>query len=142
MSKTKKSRTIRLSADFDTSTEEVFEMLTKSRKHSEFTGAKASASDKQNGKFTAYDGYIQGVNLEVKKNKKLVQSWKTTDWEPGVYSQLTWLFDSRKKKCRVTLIQTGVPAFDHDAISQGWKDFYFIPLREYIKKSKLKPELE
>ena len=60
-----KTKTIRQSASFKTSPHEVYEMLMDSRKHTKFTGEKASISRKIGGKFSAYAGYIDGVNLDL-----------------------------------------------------------------------------
>lgn len=52
------------------------------REHTRFTGGKASASAKVNGKFTAWDGYISDKNLELANGKKIVQAWRTTEFPP------------------------------------------------------------
>ena len=60
-----KTKTIRQSVTFKTSPHVIYEMLMDSRKHAKFTGEKASISRKIGGKFTAYAGYIHGVNLNL-----------------------------------------------------------------------------
>jgi uncharacterized protein YndB with AHSA1/START domain len=81
-----RTRTIRQSVTFKASPREVYEMLMDSRKHSKFTGDKAIISCKVGGKFTVWE-YIQGVNLELVPNEKIVQSWHGSDWPEGHFSR-------------------------------------------------------
>ena len=74
-----KTRTIRQTVAFKATPHEVFEALMDSKKHSEFTGGKAKISRNVSGKFTAYDGYAEGTNLELVKDKKIVQTWRASD---------------------------------------------------------------
>ncbi|MBP9821957.1 MAG: hypothetical protein KBC81_00700 [Candidatus Pacebacteria bacterium] len=68
--KTMKTKNITRSVVLKTSTHEVYDALMSSKKHSHFTGAKASMGQKVGGKISAYDGYIDGKNLELKEDKK------------------------------------------------------------------------
>ena len=45
------------------------------KKHAAFTGSKATISTKLKGKFSVFDGYCQGYNIELVKGKKIVQAW-------------------------------------------------------------------
>ena len=58
--------------------EKLYKAWLNSKEHSLFTGAEATASPKVNGKFTAWDGYISGKNVELKPGKKIVQTWRTS----------------------------------------------------------------
>ncbi|MBM2832567.1 MAG: YndB domain-containing protein, partial [Dehalococcoidia bacterium] len=57
-----------------------------SRKHAKFTGDSATISREIGGKFTAYGDYAEGINLELVPDKKVVQSWRGSDWPEGHYS--------------------------------------------------------
>jgi len=59
--------------------EEVYEAFMDARRHSDFTGSKATCNPKVGGRFTAWDGYISGKNLELEKGKRIVQEWTTTE---------------------------------------------------------------
>ncbi|MBI3232331.1 MAG: SRPBCC domain-containing protein, partial [Candidatus Doudnabacteria bacterium] len=60
-----------------------------SKKHSAITGGAASISRKIGGKVSAYDGYISGKNVELVADKKIVQTWRASDWEDGHFSLVT-----------------------------------------------------
>jgi len=66
-----RTKTIRQSVTFKASPHAVYEALMDSRKHARFTSAKAKISRKVNGRFTAYDGYIEGVHLDLCQTRKL-----------------------------------------------------------------------
>jgi len=53
----------------------VFDALMNGKKHSKFTGAPARISSKTGGPFMCYNGYIKGINLELKRGRLIVQSW-------------------------------------------------------------------
>jgi uncharacterized protein YndB with AHSA1/START domain len=69
-----KIKTIRQSVTFKANPYEIYEAIMDSRKHSEFTGSQVSMTRKVGGKFSIYGGDIEGVNLELIPNQKIVQS--------------------------------------------------------------------
>jgi activator of HSP90 ATPase len=128
-----KTKTIRQSVTFKASPHEVYEMLMDSRKHSKFTGEKARISRKVGGKFSAYGGYIEGVNLDLIPDRKIVQSWRGNDWPEGHYSKSTFSLKKVKNGSRLTFRQSGVPDKYYNDISQGWRDYYWKPMKEIVK---------
>jgi activator of HSP90 ATPase len=129
-----KTKTIRQSATFKASPHDVYEILMDSKKHTKFTGEKTSISRKIGGKFTAYAGYIEGVNLDLVPGKKIVQSWRGSDWPEGHYSKVTFSLKKVKPGTQLTFRQSGVPQEYYKDISQGWRDFYWKPMREMLEK--------
>jgi len=128
------TKTIRQSVTFKASPHEVYEALMDSRQHAKFTESKASISRKIGGKFTAYDGYIEGVNLELVPDEKIVQSWRGSDWPEGYYSRATFSLQRAGNGARLTFIQTEVPEDQYDSISQGWRDYYWKPMKKMLEK--------
>jgi activator of HSP90 ATPase len=128
-----KTKTIRQSATFNTSPRVIYEMLMDSRKHAKFTGEKARIGRKIGEKFTAYDGYISGVNLDLVPDKKIIQSWRGNDWPEGHYSRVTFSLQKVKNGTRLTFRQSGVPEKYYKDINQGWRDYYWTPVQEMIE---------
>lgn len=129
-----KTKTIRQSATIKAPPSDVYDALMDSRKHSKFTGGKASISRKIGGKFTAYDGYIEGVNLELVLNEKIVQSWRGSDWPEGHYSRATFALKKVPGGTQLSFTQSGVPEEFYEDISQGWRDYYWKPMKELLEK--------
>ena len=128
------TKTIRQSVTFKTSPHEVYEALMDSRKHSEFTGSKVQISRKIGSEFRVYSGDIQGVNLELVPDQKIVQSWRYSDWPEGHYSKATFSLREVPGGTRLTFTQTGVPEEFYDDIKQGWHDYYWEPIKEMLGK--------
>lgn len=127
-------KSIKQVVNFDAPAHEVFEMLMDSKKHSEFTGDKAVISRKVGGRFKAYGDYISGKNLEIVKDKRIVQSWRASDWPKGHYSKVIFELEETKGKTKLRFTQEDVPEGQYDEIRQGWIDFYWEPMKEMAKR--------
>jgi len=116
---------------------EVYNSFIDAAKHTAFTGAKATCDARVGGKFTAWDGYIEGTNLELEKGKRILQEWKTSEWPRG-YAPSTVEFSFRRKNhgTELTMIHSKVPRHQADSYRTGWIDFYWKPLKEYFGKRK------
>lgn len=131
-----KTQSIKQRLSLHASPREVYDSLMSSTKHSQFTGAPAKISRRVGGKFSAYDGYATGKNIELVKNKKIVQTWRASDWPEGIESELTIILTPTKTGCSILLTQKGVPTDQIDSIKQGWIDFYWHPMKEMFKNNK------
>jgi uncharacterized protein YndB with AHSA1/START domain len=122
------------------SPEEVYDAFMDARKHSEFTGSKATCDPTVGGKFTAWDGYISGRNLELEKGKRIVQEWVTAEWPNGYpSSKLALTFRKVKGGTQVSMVHSDVPEEQADDYRQGWFDNYWNLLKDYFRKRK-RPE--
>ena len=128
------TKTIKQTVTFKAGPHDVYEALMDSKKHAKFTGDKASISRKVGGKFSAFDGYSEGTNLELVPDSKIVQTWRASDWPEGHYSQASFTFKEIPGGTRLSFIQTGVPAKQYDDISQGWRDYYWAPMKDMLEK--------
>jgi activator of HSP90 ATPase len=130
-----KTETIRQKVLITAAPSEVYEAFIDAKKHSKFTGSKATIDPKVGGEFTSWDGYIMGKNLELQDGKRIVQEWTTTEW-PRDYppSRLELTFTKAKNGTEISMIHSAVPAEQADDVAQGWVNFYWEPLKEYFKK--------
>lgn len=127
-----KTKSIKQAVLLKASPHDVYEALMDSEKHSELTGSGAQISRKVGGKFTAWGGYIDGVNLELVPDQKIVQSWRSSDWPEKHYSHVMFLLEKSKNGTKLTFTQTGVPDLFYDSIKQGWTDYYWKPMKETL----------
>jgi activator of HSP90 ATPase len=130
-----KTKTVRQTVTFKATPHEVYEMLMDSKKHSELTMSKAQISKKVGDKFSIYEGDIEGVNLELVPGRKIIQSWRYSDWPEGHYSQATFLLEEIKGGTQLTFTQTGVPEEHFDEIARGWHDYYWEPMKELLEQA-------
>lgn len=127
------TRTIKQSVLLPATPVEVFDALVNAKKHAAFTGAPARSANKVGGKFTAWDGYISGRYLALVPGKKIVEEWRTNNW-PADYppSLIDFNFERSGAATRLTMIQSKVPAAQAAQYRQGWKDYYWTPLKRYF----------
>ena len=130
-----KTKTIKQIVNFNTTPHEVYEALMDSKKHTEFTVASAKISRKVGGKFTAYDGYIEGTNLELALGKKIVQKWRGSDWPKRHYSVATFLLQKIKTGTKLKFVQTGVPDEQYKPISHGWHEHYWDKMKRMFEEA-------
>lgn len=132
-----KTMTVRDTQTFNALPEIIYEIFMDSKKHSTLTGSRARISSKVGGKFEVYNGDIHGKNIELSKNKKIVQSWRTKEWTPkSHYSTLTIKLEKIKNKTRLTMVHDGVPDYDYTGVKEGWKEYYWMPLKQMLKSDK------
>jgi len=118
---------------FSVSPKVLYDAWLNSKKHTDMTGGKAVCSSKINGRFSAWDGYITGFNLALEPDKKIVQSWRTTEFsESDSDSELIIQFSPTEGGCVLTLNHNNIPAGQPD-YKQGWVEYYFEPMKEYFK---------
>src|SRR3972149_9242516 len=115
--------------------EQVYEAFVNPKKHSEFTGSKATGKPNVGGKFTAWEGYIFGKHLELEPGKRIVQEWTTTDW-PENYppSKLELTLRETPKGTEITMVHWNVPEEQQNELAEGWTEFYWVPMKKYFAK--------
>jgi uncharacterized protein YndB with AHSA1/START domain len=125
--------TITQSVKVKASPDEVYDALINSKKHAAFTGSPARMSEVVGGKFTAGEGYITGKNLELVKGKKIVQEWSTSEWPKGYPpSRLEITLTKGKDGTLLRMVHSKVPAEQKDYYADGWRSFYWEPLKAYF----------
>ncbi len=126
---------IRQTVLLDASPAKVYEAYTDPMKHGAFTGQTAKGQAKVGGKFTAGDDYIFAKYLELVEGKKIVQEWKTSEWPEGYPPSLLELtLKSKGKKTELTMVHSKVPEDQVEYYAEGWKDYYWEPLKKYLAK--------
>jgi len=120
---------------------QVYRAFLNARTHTEFTGSKATGTGRVGSRFTAWDGYITGRNLQLKSGKKIVQEWRTTEF-PDAYpdSRLELTFKAKKGGTEIVMTHSKVPATQTSSYREGWISSYWDPLREYFSKRQNRTE--
>ena len=119
------------------SPEEVYNAWLSSEGHSGMTDSSASCSADIGDEFTAWEGYIQGKNLELEYGKRIVQSWRTTEFSDSeADSQIEVILEPVGDQTKLTLHHTGLPPHGTQ-YEQGWVEAYFEPMKEYFSTRRL-----
>ena len=131
-----KTKSIRQTIKFKASPKAVYETLMSSKKHSKFTGAPAKISRKVGGTWHAYKKSLRGTNLELKKDKKIVQSWwcAMKHWPKKHFSRATFTLKKVKGGTQLNFFHSGVPIKSYKMVKQGWHDYYWKPMKKMLNK--------
>jgi uncharacterized protein YndB with AHSA1/START domain len=101
--------------------------------HARFTGGPATGSARVGAPYSAWDGYIQGKNLELESPRRIVQSWRTSEFPEGAAdSKVEVLFDAVEGGTRLTVRHTDIPDGQADRYRDGWDKHYFAPMEKYF----------
>jgi activator of HSP90 ATPase len=129
-------KTILISSIFDTTSAFLYKFFIDSKLHTEVTGSKAIINNKIGGKFTAWDEYINGKIVSLEKNKKIIQKWRTTEFNENDKDSIVEITieELNKNRAKLTLKHTELPNGTEEEYKNGWKEYYIKPLKEFIKK--------
>ena len=123
-----------LKTKFNVSAEEIYTTWLSSEGHSKMTGGAAQISDVVGATFTAWDGYIEGKNLELEPHRRILQSWRTTEFEANeADSQIEILLHETDGQTELTLIHTGLSE-SGERYRKGWDNHYFQPMKAYFSR--------
>jgi uncharacterized protein YndB with AHSA1/START domain len=129
------TKNIRHSVIIGAAPRQVYDALIGEKKHAKFTGEPASISRKVGGAFTCYGGHLSGINVELVPSKRIVQAWRAKGWPAGIHSIVSFSL-ARKKggRTRISFTHVGVPLSSFESINEGWRTFYWKPLKAYLEK--------
>ncbi len=132
-----KTGSIKQTVTFNAAPEKVYELLMDAKKHAAFTGADANMTSKVKGKFNAYDGYIHGYNIELIKAEKIIQAWHFAEdgWPEDHYSTCTFTLELKNGRTKLTFTQTDVPEHKVLALTDGWKQYYWEPMKSFLENN-------
>jgi activator of HSP90 ATPase len=123
-------KTIRQTATIRGATpHDIYETIMDSKKHTKLSRQPTTVSRRVGGAFkVGHD--LEGKQLTLTKDKRIVQTWRANNWPKGTYSKATFALARTTGGTRVTFTQTGVPDEFYGEISKGWRDYYWNPLRQ------------
>ena len=128
-------RTIKQTVTLPASYAKLFEMYLDPKVHGAFTGSKVKISSKVGSEFKAFDGAIMGKLLYIVPKRLIVQSWRASHWKAAdIDSTLVLTFSPKGRQGRIELVHVNVADHDYKDVNNGWKEYYWRPWREYLKK--------
>jgi uncharacterized protein YndB with AHSA1/START domain len=130
------ARTIQLAALLPAPPERLFDMYLDHVEHAAFTGSPATISAQPGAPFSAFNGILSGMILQVVPKRLIVQSWRSPHWgENDIDSTLILTFvPDRDGGGRIELVHVNVVDDDFAGVSHGWEKFYWTPWRAYLTR--------
>lgn len=110
--------------------EEVYTALTNPFTIELWTGYPAVMEEKEGIEFSMWDGDIQGRNIQLEKNRKIVQEWYFGDEYPP--STVTILLFKHNKGTKARVIHEHIPDEAYENMREGWNDNYFGNLKRFF----------
>jgi len=121
--------------EIEASAKEIYTAWLDSEGHSKMTGGEATASEKIGEGFTAWDGYIEGKNIALQPYTRIVQSWRTSQFESHeIDSEIEILLKESDGHTELILNHTNVPESGEHYIN-GWDVHYFQPMKVYFSNA-------
>jgi activator of HSP90 ATPase len=124
--------TVQQDVVFDVPPAKVYEALVDAEVFSRWTDAPAEIDASAGGAFRVFGPYIQGRNVELVEATRVVQAWRSSNWEDGVYSVARFELVAEGAGTRLRFEQHGVPEDALEHIQGGWKAKYWDPMAAYF----------
>jgi len=127
-----KRTSFHLETEYKASSERIYNVLLDSKQFAALTGLPAEIDPKAGGAFSMFGGMIVGRNVELVSNQRIVQAWRPTHWDPGVYSIVKFELKSEGPETVLVLDHTGFPEGEYDHLEWGWHNHYIDPLKKLL----------
>jgi uncharacterized protein YndB with AHSA1/START domain len=126
--------TFELSDTIEAPAERIYDAWMSSEGHAAMTGGAAHIDASIGGEYDAWDGYITGKTLELEPGRRILQTWRTSEFGPDdADSTIEVLFEPSEAGTVVTIRHTGVPDGQLAYEESGWRENYFEPMRDYFE---------
>jgi uncharacterized protein YndB with AHSA1/START domain len=114
---------------------QIYDAWLDSRLHAKMTGGHpATITAVEGERFAVWWGFITGKNIVLEPGKRIVQSWRTTQFEESdPDSQIDVLLEMVAGGTRVTIHHTNVPDRLTNYRDGGWQRDYFDLMKLYFR---------
>jgi activator of HSP90 ATPase len=115
----------KLSCTLPPSPEAIYDAWLDSAVHSAMPGGAAVVGKNVGEPCSAWDGYISGSTQDLTAGKRIVQTWRTTEFDDAdPDSRIVVELEPIKSGTRLTLSHTGAPDGQTTYEKSGWRDYY------------------
>ena len=114
---------------------QIYDAWLDSRLHAKMTGGHpATITAVEGERFAVWWGFITGKNIVLEPGKRIVQSWRTTQFEESdPDSQIDVLLEMVAGGTRVTIHHTNVPDRLTNYRDGGWQRDYFDLMKLFFR---------
>ena len=112
--------------------ENVWHALTDATLINKWNAGPATFDAQEGGTFSLWGGDIHGTNTKVIPNELLEQDWYGHD-NPDVCYKVSFSLSEDSGVTLVHLIHADVPDDEVQDFADGWKDYYFDPIKQLLE---------
>jgi len=120
--------------DFNVSPARIYEILLDAKQFAAFTKDTAEIQPTACAAFRLFGGRIEGRNVELVPNQRIVQAWRPAAWPAGIYSIVRFELTAHDAGTRIVFDHTGFPEPNWEHLNEGWPRSYWEPLRSYLSR--------
>lgn len=121
----------------EASPEQVYKAWLNGKQHGEMIGGEATGQAIVGAEHSAWDGYITGKNIELEPHRRILQTWRTTEFaSTDEDSMLEVLLQDQGNTCQLTLKHWNIPLGQGKRYFKGWDEHYFEPMTSYFNDLK------
>ncbi len=124
---------------FKASRKRVYEALTDAKQFTQVTelspvknAPPAEISPNVGGTFSCFGGVIVGRQVELVPNERIVQAWRVSYWNPGIYSIAKFELKEEAGGTKIVFDHSGFPIGKAESLLSGWNEHYWDPLQKYL----------
>jgi activator of HSP90 ATPase len=118
--------------EFKASPQRFYQAILDEKQFAAFTGLAATINPTPGGAFSQFGGLVVGRNIELLTNQRIVQAWRPTHWDAGMYSIVRFELKPRNDELTLLFDHTGFPAGEYDHLDFGWHSHYWDPLKKFL----------
>jgi activator of HSP90 ATPase len=123
---------IHQTVDYKVAAARIYEVLLDAKQFSAFTKDTAEVQPQPGAAFRLFGGRIEGRNIELISNQRIVQAWRPAYWAAGVYSIVRFELVASGAGTRVVLDHAGFTEDKWEGLNDGWPKMYWEPLHKYL----------
>jgi activator of HSP90 ATPase len=127
-----KKTSIHQEIDIAADPQRVYQCLLVTEQFAAFSGRPARIDAQEGGAFTLFEGWIVGRNIELIPGERVVQAWRPTHWNAGIYSIARFELKTVGRATKIIFDHTGFPEGDYDSLLSGWNGHYWDPLAKFL----------
>ena len=133
------TRLVQQTVTLPASAKALYAMYLNPRIHEAITGRRVLIGARPGSRFSAFDGMLRGRMLYTVPGRLIVQSWRSGGWKKrDLDSTLILRFTPSGRGGRIDLVHANVPDHDFRGVQKGWKQYYWRPWRQYLRRTKNK----
>lgn len=114
---------------------DIYDLLLNSARFQAMSGGRsAHISPHEGGEISLFGGDIEGRNIELVPNRRIVQVWRVCNWPAGIYSIIRFELDADGIGTRMTFDQHGHPKSAQADLEAGWARMYWEPMNQSLTR--------
>lgn len=113
-------RSLHQEVEFQAGPQRIFEALLDAQQFAAFTGLPATIDSQAGGAFSMFGGMIVGRNIELVLNQRIVQAWRPTHWDAGIYSIARFELQAQGPGTRLVFDHSSFPEGEARQLGAGW----------------------